>query len=358
MKLARYEIVILAAGAAAMVLALSLFPRWVAGRVPEVTPQEVVVPAPRTFAEIPVFLVHWTAEASRQHHIAQEEYALRRLTVEEEARKSVAQVVFGSFVFLTLLATLRRMRAAESSVEVARAGLRAQKLGEAITALDSESVLVRTSAVHSMQAILHETRALDGADRERATVLHALASHVRVSSTRISRLSDRILELEKIVKARRIIEEALEASELAKIAPRLKEACDFPNDPARQPIGQDIQAALDVLGSENRDDEDEFVIDLSGARLIGADLSHPRTFRRTRFSGCDLTRADFTGTRLGGADFREVEQLLQTRFAGADLEGARFDAVDLRTVVGLTPAQVRGAVTDDATLAHPRVGNP
>lgn len=83
------------------------------------------------------------------------------------------------------------------------------------------------------------------------------------------------------------------------------------------------------------------------------------------FLAADLTDCDFYGCDLTGSDFgrRYAEEgdhplppavLTNARFTKAKLKGTNLRGVDLRTVRGLTPEQLKEAITDDNTLMPSR----
>jgi hypothetical protein len=81
---------------------------------------------------------------------------------------------------------------------------------------------------------------------------------------------------------------------------------------------------------------------LVDARLVGADLEN------VRLNLANLNGANFEGANLRNADLRRAS-LWRTNLRGAELTGAQLQGVDLTTVVGLTQAQISGAVTDQTT---------
>jgi uncharacterized protein YjbI with pentapeptide repeats len=79
----------------------------------------------------------------------------------------------------------------------------------------------------------------------------------------------------------------------------------------------------------------------------------------------DLTDADFYGCDLSGSDFGRRYQesgdpplppavVTNARFTKAKLTKTNLRGVDLRTVRGLTPDQLREAITDQNTLMPER----
>ena len=91
----------------------------------------------------------------------------------------------------------------------------------------------------------------------------------------------------------------------------------------------DVSQALTVLGRLGVKGR-ELRIDLSGAVLIGADLT-----------GARLPRVHLAGARLDGANLTEAH-LPSANLTGVDLRGARLSRADLRSA-DLTGADLRGA---------------
>ena len=181
--------------------------------------------------------------------------------------------------------------------------------------------------------------------------------------------------------------------------------------PSTEKVGADVQAALSVLGRRPSVGDEAKTLDLyhsglndadlsggdyrgamfdysrlsgavfSGAKLDGADLSFCKArgaafthstargahfvnaeythgwflaadLRDTDFYGCDLTRSDF-GRRYSELGDPPLPPAIVTgaRFTKATLAGTILRGVDLRTVKGLTPEQLKEAVTDNNTLA-------
>jgi Pentapeptide repeats (8 copies) len=93
----------------------------------------------------------------------------------------------------------------------------------------------------------------------------------------------------------------------------------------------DIQAALTVVGSRDRANDGDTTVNLSGAKLAGADLSG------MNFAWADLVGADFAGANFAGS------YLDHSDFAYADVTGANFGGatttnLDTRGTKGLQAA--------------------
>lgn len=91
------------------------------------------------------------------------------------------------------------------------------------------------------------------------------------------------------------------------------------------------------------------------AHFVNATFSHGwflnANLENADFSGCDLTSSDF-GRRYDehGAPPLPPAVLTNARFTKANLKGTILRGVDLRTLTGLTPDQLREAITDENTL--------
>ncbi len=87
---------------------------------------------------------------------------------------------------------------------------------------------------------------------------------------------------------------------------------------------------------------------LEGATLIGAHLENASLI------GAHLQRAHLEDAILSGAHLENAilsgAHLERVNLEGATLSGAHLEGADLRTAVGLTQEQIRGAIVDKSTL--------
>lgn len=121
----------------------------------------------------------------------------------------------------------------------------------------------------------------------------------------------------------------------------------------------DIQAIFSVLGrlSKSCNNGKDQCLDLGGVDLRKADL------RAGNFKGADFTFAHLEGARLKGVHLEGAmlmganlrwAGLEQAHLQGANLTGANLDqatltGANLKGVIGLTPEQIKSAITDNET---------
>jgi uncharacterized protein YjbI with pentapeptide repeats len=190
-----------------------------------------------------------------------------------------------------------------------------------------------------------------------------------------------------------------------------------PRTPTTERVTADVQAALTVLGRRPGIDSEQRKLNLyhcglNDASLMGADLRNAMLYysrlvdalfsnarldnaglsfcyaeraafthasaRRADFVNAvykngwfldaDLTAADFYGCDLTGSDFgrRYAEEgvpplspavLTNARMTKAILKGTNLRGVDLSTVRGLQPEQLKEAITDENTIMPKRWGH-
>ena len=130
--------------------------------------------------------------------------------------------------------------------------------------------------------------------------------------------------------------------------------------------GEDLRCLL-AIGVSFREAR-FYDVDLSGGIFDQAEFYHARAHhsnlrdisaREANFTGARLDHCDLTGAKLtastffradiDGCIFRNADlencDLREVRMRGADLRGA-----NLRGSVGLTPAQINQAITDESTM--------
>jgi uncharacterized protein YjbI with pentapeptide repeats len=116
----------------------------------------------------------------------------------------------------------------------------------------------------------------------------------------------------------------------------------------RGPLGEDVQAALTVLGRRPARKEG-FDIDLRSVHLVNAHLI------RVNFAGFDLRGADLSGSylleaNLAGAELEEA-QLSNAYLVGAQLKSALLSRAQLDEA-DLSESNLAGAILNEATLVR------
>ncbi|RZB18567.1 pentapeptide repeat-containing protein [Streptomyces sp. F001] len=177
----------------------------------------------------------------------------------------------------------------------------ASTYNEAVDGLGDDSMNVRLSSVYALQRIMRESPS------EQSAIVKILTAYVR---------------------------------EHAKM-PKKETAERLRKDPKTRPA-EDVQAALDVLGSRTQSVEGEMPIDLRDTFLVGANF-YDMNFTDADLRGADLSQADLTegqfdyvwfnnarmeGALLSNGNFYDAE-FIETDLTGAWLDGAHLDSADL-----------------------------
>ena len=120
-------------------------------------------------------------------------------------------------------------------------------------------------------------------------------------------------------------------------------------DENQEPISQDIQSALTVIGRRTPT-KNEQTIDLAGAKLNGANLSRAKlngaVLSETILNGANLNEAKLIMAKLNEANLSRAK-LIMAKLNGAILNGANLDYADLRDA-NLSNADLRGANLSEA----------
>lgn len=256
---------------------------------------------------------------------------------ENEARQTWAGIFGGVAVVLGLIATWRRVEAAQRSVEVAQEGQITERFTRAIEHLGERTKLeVRLGGIYALERIARDS------EKDHWPIMEVLTAYVR--------------------------ENAKWTEERPEKAP---------------PLRADIQAVLTVLSRRTREwDEGRSLdvqrTDLRRAHLVDAHLDRANLFAAhlegAMLTGADLEKADLSAARLRGArlslarlegamlmqahlDVTSLEEahlqgawLQGASLKGADLRGADLRRVDLGLTRDLTREQIESAITDETTV--------
>ena len=235
-------------------------------------------------------LPHWQVARSKGVTNA------NRFDRENEARKTLAQIVGGVFLLAGLYSSTRTLELSRQNEDLVRQGQITDRFTKAIEQLGAVDAAgkpkldVRLGGIYALERIARDS------DRDHPAVMEVLTAYVRTH-------------------APAPVEIDTEADAVRKSA-----------GPKKSPIGADIYAILTVIGRREAK-YDKGLIDLSRISLAGADL------RELNLRGADLIDADFSGADLRGA-----------HLSGAYLEGAHLNFADL------LDADLRGSYLIDAHL--------
>jgi hypothetical protein len=238
---------------------------------------------------------------------------------EDEARRTIIQVVGGAFAIFALFLTLRRVVVAEQGHITDRYTKAVEQIGKVEG--DKPNIEVRLGGIYALERI-----ALDS-PRDHWIIMEVLTAYVRRNAPSPTQTGD-------------------EQRSETDIKPET-----------------DIQAILTALGRRRwRRETDNQCLDLSKTDLRGANLSEAR-LDRSILGGAYLTRARLTGTHLRRANLfmahmegaflndarMEGAFLMGAHMEGADLSGAHLNRADLMEAhlegaLGLSPGQIRSAI--------------
>jgi hypothetical protein len=211
-----------------------------------------------------------------------------RFQAEDEARRTVVQVIGALALVLTLWATFKRTKAAEETARASSETVRATIDGQindryikAIELLGREELQLRLGGIYALERIARDS------GRDHWTVVEVLLAFVRANAP----------------------------------ASDCHTARYSANEPASPPR-PDVQAVLTVIGRRSTNQDGAGILDLSKTDLRGADF-RGLDFQRARFYGACLQSANFTGADVRVADF-SAASVRGTVFTDARLDGANL----------------------------------
>lgn len=219
--------------------------------------------------------------------------AERRIQLENDLRKTLAQIMGGAFVLLGGYLAWRRVTALERTVAVTQEGQITERFTRAIQLLgDRENLEVRLGGIYALERIAKDS------PKDHWTIMEVLTAYVREKSP-------------------------------WKKNPSQEEQEQPPK------LATEIQAILTVLGRRMRTYENS-----NDQRL---DL-HRTDLRNANLSGAHLEETILTEAHL------EQARLDRAHLEGANLSGAHLEGANLHGATGLTQQQLEEAHTDDQTI--------
>jgi hypothetical protein len=255
-----------------------------------------------------------------------------RFQLENEARKTLAEVIGGLVLISGLFFTWRSLEAtqenlnlshasAESSLLISKQTLLSaseaqitERFTKAIEHLGSNNMNVRIGALYALERIANDSF------RDYWPTMEILTAYVRQNSPS-----------GKMVNGEFIFERNL------------------PN------VATDIQVVLTILGRRryNYTNCEPARLNLVGTNLKGVSLEKDvhfegASFRQANLEGAELWNAHLEDTLLHRANFRGAN-LYNAHLKGADLEYADLKGADLKEATGLTVRQLNSAYWDAST---------
>lgn len=279
-----------------------------------------------------------------------------RLKLEDDTRKTFAQIVGGIVILGSLILTY-------STFRLQQEGHFAERFNKAITQLSDDKLPIRLAGMFSLERIARDSH------KDNWMVMEILSTYIRDKAKK---------ETDKNLSNKSANDKPFIAERDAKIAPDIQP--DFTNSK----VTNDIQAALSIIGRRKIEQDSKtdrinlsdtdlsraflgganlsgaflirtdlskavlIVVNLSDADLSDADLSganfHGADLRGANLFNANLRRADLNGASLREAKLVEAD-LAATYFSGADLRGA-----DLSLAKNLTFEQLTGAIINENTI--------
>jgi len=251
---------------------------------------------------VPQWQVGGIPEAVLDRHTA------RYFEIENEARRTIAQVLLGVFSAFAIFLAWRRARAADGTLKIAQEGHVTDRLTKAIEQLSCSQegqpvVEVRVGAIYALERLSIDS------PRDYWSVVDILAAYL----CQHAKLKN------------------LQATELQTYIDT-------------DSIRADLRAALIVLG-RRRDPAPRFGLRLQLTNCFLPSTSITGDYERTQMINCDFSRcgvmiADFSGSSLTRVDFR-----------GSELSKVKFDRSHL-SFLSYQGARIRESSFSGATLGH------
>jgi uncharacterized protein YjbI with pentapeptide repeats len=234
----------------------------------------------------------------------------RRLELELEARKLLAQMFGGVALLAGLYFTAETLRVSQHTLRLSEQGQITERFARSIQQLGDEKLPVRLGGIYALERLGRESAPDNG------PVIEVLTAYVRHH------------------------------------APLRKDGTDGRRDRSGvRRIPADVQGALTVLGRgtpmhEERQRGASFnlaEVDLSSANLSRANLQYA-DLTRANLRGADLSSTKLAGALLNGADLRGAQLVLanleRANLQGANLQGANLVRAWLQGTI-LTRADLR-----------------
>ena len=276
-----------------------------------------------------------------------------RFDRENEARKTLAQIIGGVLVLAGLYSSLQTFSLQQRTFELQQQGQITDRFTKAIDQLGAVetgpdgkpkiNLEVRLGGIYALERIARDS------PTDHWTIIEVLSTYVGENSPRTNY-----------------------AGEFT-TSHRFLRTINLPAKAGMRRLRADIQAILTVIGRReithdppnrhvNLSDADLLYADLHGAHLEGADLDGSNLILAhltgAHLKGATLTLTHLEGADLDGADLRGVD-FSMSNLEGAELHGANLDGAELGETnlegaelgeTNLTGADLRGADLEEARI--------
>jgi uncharacterized protein YjbI with pentapeptide repeats len=256
-----------------------------------------------------------------------------KLKLEDDTRKTFAQIVGGAvllgglvFTFNTYRLQVEQVKILTKQQEIAQEGQITDRFTKAVTQIGGNKLEVRLGGLYALERIARDS------PKDHWTVIEILSAYVR----------------EKAKKNNAVVKDT-EGNSNKIVNNEIDETKEIPK------ITTDVQAALTIIGRRKveQDSKTDRInlseTDLRGADLKGADL------KGADLIGVNLNGANLIGANLIGVDLI-VASLIRGDLRGADLRGADLGGADM-SGANLIGANLIGADLNSANLNATKLGN-
>jgi hypothetical protein len=210
------------------------------------------------------------------------------LKLEDDTRKTVAQIIGGAVFLIGLLLTFNSYRLNVEKQNLDREGQITDRFTKAVTQLGGEEIAVRLGGLYALERIARDS------PKDHWPIMEIISAYIR----------------EKSPKYDLTLIPYLSKSEREKMV-----------SDSNKPIKTDVQAALTIIGRRIiEQDPSGSHINLRASYLYDADLKGAN-LQNADLSKTDLTSADLSDAKLTGANFISAE------LSGADFHRAHLDSV-------------------------------
>jgi len=271
------------------------------------------------------FIPKWQVDT----YLSSEDFEEKKESVELEndTRRTWAQILGGVFFLITAYFTWRRVTSSEKNVIIAQEGQITERFTKAIDQIgDKEHLEVRLGGIYALERIARDSK------KDHWTIMEILSAYVRVNAPWRG-------------KAEHNKEKSMREGKKSKEAPESSQTLtDIPIVPA------DVETIITVLRrrtvayekGENRH------IDLHETYLMGANF-FKAPFDDSIFTRANLSHANLSGAYFSGADL-ERAFLKEGNLRGATLQGVNLSGANL-SGANLKDAILSGADLSEANLS-------
>jgi uncharacterized protein YjbI with pentapeptide repeats len=230
-----------------------------------------------------------------------------KLKLEDDTRKTFAQIVGGAVLLGGLVFTFNTFRLQQSTYQLQQEGQFTDRFTKAVTQIGDDKLEVRLGGLYALERIAKDS------PKDHWTVMEILSAYVR----------------EKAKKKDEIVKN-IESNSNTNVNGETAETKKTPK------IATDVQAALTIIGRRKTEQDSKTdKINLSGTDLSGADLS------KSNFSSANIRTSNLIGTNLSNSNLAQID-LTESNLTNSDLSWSNLNEAKLIRV-NLTNSNMIGA---------------